>query len=889
MPAYFTGQGNDLGNVSRSQATSFTEVVNMHLSQPILLAMAKARFDAMEGDEKDRAKRVKYLIAATYLESPHQRMNSSEVQPCNLIFLDIDPVKVKNPATGKWEYTGQCPAAPFVANPELLAQQLHPYNFAAYVTASHTAQHPRMRVVVDADAIPPHRYPEAVNTVAKLLGLPVVTSESRVVVQAMYLPVMFNDQTQEDHPLLTYVVPGDNKGTRAFTEADIIEGAGTGFAKNYTSANRLPSNPTALDFLRPPVDEVSMEVVREALRKVDPDVDRIEWLRIGMALKHQFSPHQEEEAWHLFDEWSQGELSDIPLFKATKYEGDEKTRASWDSFRPSPDNRVPVTVRTLLHKAVEGGWSSTLVKAQCVASVLRWIQTEAQSISQLLNEGIRRVAATPLLGIAEEDMLITAIQAQAKSKFGNPTTINGLRKELAQVRKQLDESAGDSEKKVKVPAWAKSLLFVSSHNEFFRRITGERFKPEELDNTYGCELPLSEDYRPIIAPRNYLLNQLKIERVYDYEYNPSEPHNIITKDERGLTFVNTYIPTYPEPRPQQARTYYDEEGMKHEGAGAIFYRHICNLIAEPQYRTLLVDWLAYLVKFPGRKMMWAPLIQGAEGAGKTIIADAMRRVLGRQHIKTIDISAIKKGWNEWSNTAQLVVCEEIRVVGTNRHEIMSELKPLITNDSINVNERHTNSKEARNRTNYLLFTNWHDALALTSGDRRYFVVKSALQTKAQVLALGEDYFAKFYHMLDTKAAGLRAWFEGWEFSAGFKPMGHAPVTTYLEQLIADSATDAVAAVRRIIEDGTSSPLIQGDMVSSLVLGQLLATEENIRDITAQKLAHILRDEGFVQSGRHMLGSVRHYIWTRGLGISEAEAADLARNRMEKFSAPEKLN
>jgi hypothetical protein len=867
MPAYFTGRGNDLGNVSRSPASNFTELVNMHIFQPIPLALSKATFDALDPAERDLKKRVAYLIAPTYPSSPHVRQNTNDMGVCNLLFLDIDPIKEKDPATKKFSYTGECPAAPFISNPEMLARQLHPFNFAAYVTASHTPQFPRLRIVVEAENIPPHRYPDAVCTVAKHLGIK-FDRASLTVVQAMYLPVIFQDQGEDDHPLLTYVVPADNRGTRAFTEADISE---QDARLTHSHSTRLPANPNALDLLRPPVDEVTLEVAREALSRIDPDCEYEDWWKVATGLKHNF-PHQDEEAFQLFDEWSRGELSDSQLFSASKYEDVEKTRAKWDSFKPSPDNRLPVTVRTMLVKAVEGGWSAALVKDKCFERVMRWIKEEARSFSQLTTEGARRIATTPLMTIAEEDALLRAMVNVAKTKFETPVNVLALRKELMAVKKQLTE-VDDEERKNKVPVWAKSWIFVSAQNEFFRHRTGERLGPEQFDNTFGCEMPLSEDFRPVIAPRAYLLNNLKCERVYDYDYNPSEPESIITKD-GGKLYVNTYVRSYPEPRHEAKLT-----------AGAIFYKHIMRLIAEPRYRTLLCDWIAYQVQFPGRKVLWAPIIQGAEGAGKTFIARAMATILGEQHVKTVDISAIKRGWNEWSAVAQLVVIEEIRVVGTNRHEVMSELKPLITNSSINVNERSRNSREARNRTNYILFTNFHDALALTAGDRRYFVIKSSLQTKAQVLALGTDYFKELFHMLETMGAGLRAYFESWQFSKEFDPMGHAPVTTYLEQLISDSASDDVAAVRRFISDG-DSPLVAADLISTRALTDLLRSEEGMRDVSGQKVAHILRQEGYSQACRPMLNGIRHYLWVKGLTGTEDEIAEIARERMNNVAVPE---
>src|SRR6185369_13812264 len=193
-------------------------------------------------------------------------------------------------------------------------------------------------------------------------------------------------------------------------------------------------------------------------------------------------------------------------------------------------------------------------------------------------------------------------------------------------------------------------------------------------------------------------------------------------------YVNTYAPTYPE------------LDLEHEQqAGEIFQNHLKNLIAEESHRRTLIDFMAYIVQFPGHKIRWAVLIQGAEGAGKTYLAEVMRAVLGKRHVKLADGTTISSGWNEWTFGYQLVVIEEVRVVGTNRYDIMNRLKPWITNDGITINEKFESSRDVSNITNYILFSNHQDALALTANDRRYFILKSPLQTKQQVQSLGKDY------------------------------------------------------------------------------------------------------------------------------------------------------
>ena len=576
------------------------------------------------------------------------------------------------------------------------------------------------------------------------------------------------------------------------------------------------------------------------------------------------SSKQAEEAFELFDEWSQS---------GSKYGGGEETRAKWDSLRPTPIGRLPVTIRSLLRQAVASGWDDGKVKETCFALLIRWMEEEASSVTALMEHGVKKILATPLLSNVQEDVLIHRLCAQAKKRFAYTISATAIRKDIARVKAEMKAQAKPTEK-IREPRWAKGVCYISAVQHFYRQRTGERYSPESFNATYArWLLPTEEALKdmgiaitpatlstPIVRPSDYALNNIKIATVYDYAYDPSQPTDIFFVH-RGRKFVNTYAPTYPELDPSNA-----------EKAGALLTRHLETLVAEPDYRKVLLDFMAYMVQFPGRKIRWAVLIQSVEGAGKTFLAEVMKAVLGTEHVKTISGEAIKKGWNEWSFGAQLIVLEEVRVAGTNRKEVMNCLKPLITNDDISINQRNRDTREAANISNYMLFSNHHDALALTPGDRRYFVVKSPLQHKAQVQALGENYFPPLFGMLRDMPGALRCFLDNWEISPDFRPDGHAPRTRYVQEVINDSSSDLASSVRRLMLEG-DYPLLQYDIVSAKTILDVLQLEEGIK-ATPQQVAHVLREEGFRQITRHLFGTERHYIWARG-GVDESTAVEIA--------------
>jgi len=719
-----------------------------------------------------------------------------------------------------------------------------------------------MRLLVDTQEIPIHLYSKAVRTIAALLGLPVLTKESQNVVLPMFLPTQFKDDMEEEHPLFAH-----RTDARAFTVKDISEEI-PDFYKSNGATPHKNGMLDELDFLRAPVPEVTLAIAKEALASIDPDCSYEDWFNMAAALRHQFSPHHAEEAYELFDEWSSG---------GTKYASEDETRSKWNSLKPTPVGRAPITIHTLLRKAQEAGWDDSRMKEKGYHALLAWMDT-ADTVTTLLEQGVRRILRTPQISSTQEGMLLDQLRAHAKDRFAHKISLTDLRKDLAKIRDRA-EAQKPSEEKKSEPKWAKGICFVATPEEFYRPLTGEKYRVKSFNMKYGrfllptaksliaAGLPVTEANlsKPLVQPADYVMNFLKVPAFFDYAYSPAQPNEMLFVYEKRK-YVNTYAPTYPELDTERSGE-----------AGAMFQRHLGNLIAEPEYRRILTDFMAYMVQFPGQKIRWAVLIQGTEGAGKTYLAEVMKAVLGRRHVKTVDGTTITSGWNEWTFGYQMVVIEEVRVQGANRYDIMNRLKPWITNEDIPINEKFRSSRDAQNITNYMLFSNHHNCLVLTPGDRRYFVVKSPLQSKAQVLALGKDYFKELFDFLNAHPGAMRAYLHNWKISEDFSPHAQAPRTSYVDEIVQDSAGDLAAVVRRLVLEG-DYPLIQYDIVSAKVMMDVLELEAGMGRVTGQMLAHVLREEGFHQMGRYPFGEERHYLWARS-GVSAV--FDTATERMKK--------
>jgi hypothetical protein len=851
---YFGGEASNLGKVKPLAAKDWRTLCREVFGQSVLLNTTRLQYAALAKADRDKVKRTPFFVPCSLKPGITER-RLENVEACDLVAIDIDDAH---------------DAAPFVANPELLRSALSPHPFLMYTTASSTEAAPRARIVVSAHRIPPEGYKDAVKYIASRLGLKAVTPESLTCCQAMFLPVLFAGEDEAIHsPLLIVEEEGEPVTT------DVSPGGVVSVSPRKTGA---VASGDPLDFLTPRMSNITLAEVQNALGFISPDIGYAAWLSVAAALRHQFSGSSEEDhaAFEAFDKWSSG---------GSKYTGQEETQAKWKSLVPNPTSRAPVTLRSLFHLAVEGGMSPIVLTQKTFRSVLAWIQGDHSS-AELMREGMKLIASAPLLDPLERLVLL--------KHLGKSLTALGMGVSLADLKtklKKLEARLGfDPDAKVaplpdsQLPPWARGMTYVASENEFFVRASGRQFAPNVLDSMYGVRLmgvgekEPGDSGKPATRPQDFLLNILRIPRVDGYRYDPANPHEVYLLD-AGKRYLNTYRPLYPEADPALAAEAED-----------VISTHLDKLIVEPENRSLFLDWCCCLVQQPGKKIRWAPLLQGAQGCGKTVFAEMMRQVLGPTNVKLVDGATLFDKFTGWSSGSQLACVEEIRVIGTARHQVMNMLKPRISNDRITVRRMNTEAVEEPNTTNYLLLTNHQDAIAPSEDERRYFVLFSALQTREQVQAIPAAYYKKVYDVVFNKAAGVRHFLENRKISAAFDADGHAPVTDYLLQMLGASASPLAAAIREALEDG-DHPLVQPDLVSLKSLHSLLETQRGIGFFSDQGLSAVLREMGFVSNARIRLGNdktsqTRHTLWTH-LTKFKGDAQDAARSRLNGSTLDER--
>lgn len=317
----------------------------------------------------------------------------------------------------------------------------------------------------------------------------------------------------------------------------------------------------------------------------------------------------------------------------------------------------------------------------------------------------------------------------------------------------------DSKPEPKAPPPEPSLtdwVFLSGDNEFYHAPTGRTMNMQAFNLSMSPHTPMVEytkaDGEVIekkLSASKTLIDHLKGIVAHSTMYRPDLPEcgdDVFWSG--GMPFVNSYM---PQSVPGVDSDWQNKESWKS------CEQHILNILSD-EAGQLVIKWMAHNVQFPGKKILWAPIIVGVQGDGKTTISKMLGAAMGHQNVSPVSPEAMFSEFTGWAEGSCVKVLEEIRVHGNSRHNAMNKLKPLITNDQVEIVRKGKDGKQVANVTNYLALTNHMDALALDEGDRRWGVFKTKFDDRQMMLAeFNDEYWEALHSGIAKEPETIRAW------------------------------------------------------------------------------------------------------------------------------------
>jgi len=326
-------------------------------------------------------------------------------------------------------------------------------------------------------------------------------------------------------------------------------------------------------------------------------------------------------------------------------------------------------------------------------------------------------------------------------------------------------------------------------------------------------------------------------------FRPEEPPGALIEAE-GWRLFNGFVPIHTK---------------RIAGDIAPFLGLLERLLPDERDRRILLTWMARVVRSPGFKAQWWPVLQGAEGNGKTMLIQAMEFAVGSRYSYMPDMAKMAKkegGFNAWVRNCLFIGMEEVYV--QNRRDFLEAIKPWVTNTRLEIEGKGVDQYTGDNRANGMMTTNHRDGVPTNIDNRRYCVFFTAQQCAEDVEAAGMmgNYFPDLYdwfygrrkwaeHGSNYGRAIINNYLHEYELCAEFDPMGgcqRAPQTSTSAEAREASQGKLEQEVLEAVQSG--EPGFAGGWVSTTMLAKLC---DRLRTyLPPSKRDKLLADLGYVK-------------------------------------------
>jgi hypothetical protein len=569
--------------------------------------------------------------------------------------------------------------------------------------------------------------------------------------------------------------------------------------------------------------------VIDTISKLDPSMNYDDWVKVGMAL-HNWNIVEGLEIW---EDWSK---------KGDNYnEGD--TEKQWGYF----DANGGITLGTISYMSKEVDFDQ--IEKEINAYIKRIKKSSEKEIQMDICCELKKKEFSNI----NKEKIVKAIQDRYKTLSGVRLSVSDIRTMISGVEVVNGEFIVEGE----TPKWCKDWVYINSHGSFANLENLRLYKSESFNIKNGRHIPKGDGGSKQTAVK-YIADNGFIESVDSIAYLPNIEDKIVYLDNCRLlnSFNKKTVPIESSHFSQQGKLVIE-----------MVKRHIKLICYSNENCGILTQWLAHQVQHPGKKILWAPVIQSIEGVGKSFFGELLRVALGDRNVGTVSPTQVTSDFNGWATNVCVNVLEEIRIKGKNRYEAVNSLKPLITDRIIQINDKGIKQFMSYNTTNYICFSNFKDCIPLSKNDRRWWVVFAPIDTLDDIsLIVGEDiseYFPKLFNLIREYGREIRKWLLEYTISEEFMKIKQAPMTNEKLCMIAteESGLEGLDEISDVIENG--GKFFNKDIISSSDLFDKTSIEYPLLDLNNKQKNIILKHLGYSKQPKLVkIGGEPKRIWSK---------------------------
>lgn len=471
----------------------------------------------------------------------------------------------------------------------------------------------------------------------------------------------------------------------------------------------------------------------------------------------------------------------------------------------------------------------------------------------------QRVQKIPddVLSDSARSVLCTDLQA-AYERCGEKLTKANAAKALRYRSPSAQERAGDE-----IPKWADGWCYVYGESSFHHADSNRLLTKEGFDALFmmpmGKMVGFTNSGTPVMSASTAALTVWEMQKAYGMQFHPGR-EEIFTED--GVTFVNRY-----------RKAVIPDDGYRGKRGVELLIRLLRDLYPDKRHRELIMDYLAHMYRYPAKKLKYALLLKGANEEGKTLLYRLMRRVLGKNNCATVQTSQLKKEFNDFIDGKLLCCIEEIKLSGKDGAEALNNLKAPITNQDVSVEGKGTKVRNIDNYCNWLVFTNFEDAVPIEDDDSRWLIIFSRFKTNEETAAWkealtmeeGGDYRDALYDEIEQHPWQFIRYFEKYKFSGEYKPNARAPKTVFKRLMTEDGRSEERVILEEMLAGG-SNALVTDGYVHTSELRDAFEARNVGATFRGRGVAALMKGAGFMKCRPTMLsdsrGTIRVDGWTR---------------------------
>lgn len=367
---------------------------------------------------------------------------------------------------------------------------------------------------------------------------------------------------------------------------------------------------------------------------------------------------------------------------------------------------------------------------------------------------------------------------------------------------------------------------------------GGLLKPETFKATYGgYEFAIDSGNEKTTKNAWEVFTEsqaARFPRAHGICFRPEIPPGALVHEEDRV-LVNTYVPITIK---------------REKGDPSPFMNHLNKMLPDERDRTILLSYMAACVQFPGVKFQWAPLLQGVEGNGKTLMISAVAAALGHRYThlpNASDLGGNGQKFNAWLQNKLLIGIEEIYV--SDRREVWEALKPLITNTRIEFQGKGSDQITGDNRANFIMCSNHKDAILKTRNDRRCAPFFTQQQNDQDLIRDGMtgEYFPKLWNWAKSGGFAIVAdYLLSYKIPDNFNPATlchRAPETTSTNEALAVSLGGVEQEILEAVDE--HRPGFSKGWISSMALDKMLHNRRDNKRIPPNKRRELMYLLGYI--------------------------------------------